>query len=44
MVFWFSLEKCRVPTKIALSLPLHNWIGERIYYERLMGQDKDRER
>jgi len=38
---WFSLDKCQVPTKVALSLPLLNWTGKRKYDERLVGQDKD---
>ena len=42
-LFWFGLEKCQVPTKTALSLPLLNWTGEKKYGERLEGQDKDRE-
>jgi len=33
-----------VPTKTALSLPLLYWTGERRQDERLVGQDKDRER
>jgi len=33
-----------VPTKTALSLHLLSWAGERKYDERLVGQDKDRER
>jgi len=43
-MFWFSLDKCQVPTKTALSLPLLSWTGERKYDERLKGRDKDRER
>jgi len=43
-VFWFGLDKCQVPTKTCLSLPLLNWTGERKYDERLKGRDKDRER
>ena len=38
------MDKCQVPTKTALSLPLLSWTGERKYDERLEGQDKDRER
>jgi len=41
-VFWFSLDKCQVPSKAALSLALLSWTGERKYDERLEGQDKDR--
>jgi len=41
-MFWFSLDKCQVPTKTTLSLPLLNWTGERKYDERLKGRDKDR--
>jgi len=44
MLFWFGLDKCQVPTKTALSLPLLNWTGERKYDERLEGRDKGRER
>jgi len=33
-----------VPTKAALSLVLLNWTEERKYDERLVGQDKDKER
>jgi len=44
LFFWFGLDKCQVPTKTALSLPLLNWTGERKYDERLMGQDMVRER
>ena len=43
-LFWFGLDKCKVPTKKALSLPLLNWVGETKYDERLEGRDKDRER
>ena len=43
-VFWFGLDKCQVPTKTALSLPLLSWTGERKYDERLEGRDKDRAR
>ena len=39
-----TLAGCQAPTKAALSLPLLNWTGERKYNERLVGQDKDRER
>jgi len=42
-LFWFGLDKCRVPTKTTLSLPLLNWTGERKYDKRLEGRDKDRE-
>jgi len=28
-VFWFGLDKFRVPTKAALLLPLLSWTGER---------------
>ena len=44
VLFWFGLEKCQVPTKTALSLPLLRWTEEKKYDERLEGQDKDRER
>jgi len=44
IVYWFGLDKCQVPTKTTLSLPLLSWIGERKYDERLEGRDKDRER
>jgi len=37
MVFWFGLEKCRVPSKPALSPPILSWTGERKYDERLKG-------
>jgi len=43
-MFWFGLDKCQVPTKTALSLPLLTWTGERKYDERLEGRDKNRER
>jgi len=43
-LIWFGLDKCQVPTKTALSLPLLSCTGERKYDERLKGQDKDRER
>jgi len=43
-VLWFGLDKCQVPSKTALSLPLFNRTGERKYDERLEGGDKDRER
>jgi len=43
-LFWLGLDKCQVPTKTALSLPLLSWTGERRYDERLVGRDKDRER
>jgi len=43
-LFWFGLDKCQVPTKTALALPLLSWAGERRYDERLQGRDKDRER
>jgi len=43
-VFWFGLDKCQVPTKAALSMPLHSWTGEGEYGERLEGRDKDGER
>jgi len=43
-MYWFGLDKCQVPTKTTLSLPLLNWTGERKYDERLVGRDKDRER
>jgi len=26
-VFWFGLDKCQVPTKTTLSLPLLSWMG-----------------
>ena len=39
-----TLTGRQVPTKAALSLPLLSWTGERKYNERLLGQDKDRER
>jgi len=44
LLFWFGLDKCQVPTKSALLLFLLNWTGDRKYDERLVGQDKDRER
>ena len=44
LLFWFGLDKCQMPTKTALSLPLLSWTGERTYDERLEGRDKDRER
>jgi len=40
-LFWFGLDKCQVPVKTALSLPLLNWTGERKYDECLMDRDKD---
>jgi len=43
-LFWFGLDKYQMPTKTTLSLPLFSWTGESKYDERLMGQDKDRER
>jgi len=43
-LFWFGLDKCQVPIKMALSLPLLSWTGERKYDERLEGRHKDRER
>jgi len=43
-MFCFGLDKCQVPIKTALSLPLLSWTGERKYDERLQGRDKDRER
>jgi len=43
-VFYFGLDKCQVPTKIALSVFLLSWTGERKYHERLQGRDKNRER
>ena len=43
-VFLFGLDKCQVPIKTTLSLPLLNWTEERKYDERLEGRDKDRER
>jgi len=39
-----TLAGCRLPTKAVLSLLLLSWTGERKYNERLVGQDKDRER
>jgi len=27
LLFWSGLDKCQVPTKTALSLPLLNWTG-----------------
>ena len=39
-----TLTGCQVPTKAALSLVLLNWTEERKYDERLVGQDKDKER
>jgi len=42
-MFWFGLDKCQVPTRTALSLPLLSWTGEKEYDERLEGRDKDRE-
>jgi len=44
ILFWFGLDKCQVPTKTTLSLPLLSWTGERKYDEKLEGWDKDRER
>jgi len=44
MLFWFGLDKCRVPTETAPSLHLLSWTGERKYDERLEGRDKDWER
>jgi len=35
MMFGFGLDKCQVPTKTALSLPLLSWAGERKCDERL---------
>jgi len=26
-LFWFGLDKCQVPTKTTLSLPLLSWVG-----------------
>jgi len=43
-VFWFGLDKCQLPTKTALSLPLLDQTGDRKYDERLVGRDKDKER
>jgi len=43
-LLWFSLDKCQVHTKIALSLLLLSWAGKRKYDERLVDRDKDRER
>jgi len=43
-VSWFSLAESQVPAKAALSLSLLSWTEEKKYNERLMGQDKDRER
>jgi len=43
-LFWLGLDKCQVPIKTALPLPLLSWTGERKYDERLEGRDKDRER
>jgi len=43
-VFWFGLDKCQVPTKTTLSLPLLSWTAERKCGERLVGREKDRER
>jgi len=43
-MFRVGLDKCQVPTKTVLLLPLLNWTGERKYDERLEGRDKDRER
>jgi len=34
-LFWFGLDKCQLPTKTTLSLPLLSWTGERKYDERL---------
>ena len=42
-MFWFGLDKCQVPTKAALSLPLLSGTGERKYDERLKGRDQGRE-
>jgi len=38
------MDKCQVPTKTALSLPLLSWTGKRKYDERLQGQVKEGER
>jgi len=43
-LFRFGLDKCQVPTKTALSLPLLSRTRERKYDERLEHRDKDRER
>jgi len=43
-LFSFGLDKCHVPTRTALSLPLISWTRERKYDERLEDPDKDRER
>jgi len=43
-LIWFNLDKCQVPSKTDLSLPILSWTGEREYDERLVGQHKDRER
>jgi len=34
-MFWLGLDKCQVPIKTALSLPLLSWTGERKYDRRL---------
>jgi len=44
LLFWFGLDKCQVPTRPALSLPLLSWAEERKCDERLQGRHKDRER
>jgi len=41
-MFWFGLDKSRVPTETALSLPFLSWIGERKYDERPGGKDRGR--
>jgi len=43
-MFWFGLDKCQVPTKTTLSLPLLSLTGERKFGKGLEGRDKDRER
>jgi len=40
LLSWFGLDKCQVPTKTALSLPLLSWTGERKHDEKLKGRDK----
>ena len=34
-MFWFGLDKCQVPTKTALSLPLLSWTGNRMKGSRV---------
>jgi len=41
---YLILASRQLPTKAPLSFCLLNWTGKRKYGERLMGQDRDRER